>query len=446
MILTPLIKRQLRIFAVLTAIALGMAVFVYARVPSMMGIGVYDVKVEYRDASGLYPKAMVTYRGVKIGRVQSLEVEGGGSVAVLRIDNDHKIPADAIAELHSTSAIGEQYVDLVSDGDATGDKLEDGSIIPADRTVEMPQITPVLNSLNDLLKSVPEEQTRQVLDETAEGFGGAGPDLGAVVDNTGLLVQEAQAQIDATTSLIQTLQPVLDTQEGLRDETLGYAGSLSEFSNELATRDQDLRALLAKGPAGLEEAQQLVRELQPTLPMLLQNLTTNAEVFNTYLPDIEQTLVVYPATIARLQSTVNPRAKQGDVQLDLRSTFNNPPTCHSGYLPTNDRRSPSDTSIRKVNTLAHCEIPDSDPTSVRGARNLPCPNSSARGPLPASCGLKFGSGVWPTNSRTIAYDIAMGDPQPGDEETTDGSSAKTTNSTGDDAWKILVLAPLEVGR
>src|SRR5690606_664262 len=55
MLLTPLIKRQLRIFAVLAVVALGMAFFNYARVPAMLGIGVYDVSVEFADASGLYP-------------------------------------------------------------------------------------------------------------------------------------------------------------------------------------------------------------------------------------------------------------------------------------------------------------------------------------------------------------------------------------------------------
>ena len=39
MLLTPLIKRQLRIFAVLATVALGLAFFQYARVPAMMGIG-----------------------------------------------------------------------------------------------------------------------------------------------------------------------------------------------------------------------------------------------------------------------------------------------------------------------------------------------------------------------------------------------------------------------
>ena len=39
MVLTPLIKRQLRIFALLTVLALFLAMVVYARVPAMLGVG-----------------------------------------------------------------------------------------------------------------------------------------------------------------------------------------------------------------------------------------------------------------------------------------------------------------------------------------------------------------------------------------------------------------------
>lgn len=103
MLLTPLIKRQLWIFVVIASTALGLTFFSYAKVPSMVGLGVYDVEVDFADASGLYPKAQVTYRGVKVGKVERLEVSDDGAVATLRIDNDADIPVDATAELHSTS-------------------------------------------------------------------------------------------------------------------------------------------------------------------------------------------------------------------------------------------------------------------------------------------------------------------------------------------------------
>lgn len=436
MILTSLVKTQLRLFAVLTAIALSLALFHYVQVPKMVGVGVYDVDAQYRDASGLYPQAAVTYRGVEVGRVQSLEIEDGISVATLRIEDEHEIPLNAVAELHSTSAIGEQYVDLVAEPGTAGPSLRDGSVIPTDRTVEMPQISPVLDSLNALLASVPEDATRRVLDQTAEGLGGAGPELGSLVDATSSLVDEAQLRLQETTSLIAALEPLFQTQLELRGRTVGYTTNLAALADELAARDVDIRALLAQGPGGLRQAQQLVDQLQPTLPMLLQNLTTNARVLNTYLPQIKHALVAYPVTVARLQGAINPRAAEGDVNLDLRASFNDPPACSEGYLPASQRRSPSVTTTREVNILAHCTVPTSDPRSVRGTRNLPCPQGDGRGPTPASCGLRFPGGVWPEGTRPVAENATVADAE------RERPRRRTSPPADSEAWQILVLAPL----
>ncbi|RHW26323.1 MCE family protein [Nocardioides immobilis] len=440
MLLTTLIKRQLRIFAVIAVVALGLTFFSYAKVPAMVGIGVYDVQVDFADASGLYPKAQVTYHGVKVGRVAKLEVSDDGAVATLRIDSDVDIPADATAELHSTSAIGEQYVDLVAE-DGGGPFLDDGAEIPRDRAVEMPQITPVLDRLNRLLAAVPREQTRRVLAQVGDGFGGTGPDIGRLIDASGRLLTEAQANIDATTSLVAALQPVLATQQDLGPTTRSYAAALDDLTAALAADDSaDLRALLESGPGGLDALTRTVTDLQPTLPMLLHNLTTNAQVLNTYLPGLRQLLVVYPATIARMQGMTNPNAERGYATLGLRAGYNNPPSCSTGYLPPNRRRSPSVTTSRTVDTLAHCDVAADDPRAVRGARNLPCPSSAGRGPLPEDCGLTFREGQWPQTGGTVAYDLAVGDgADRGKTKELDVSEDK-----GEELWKILVLAPLAV--
>jgi len=440
MMLTPLIRRQLKVFTLIAAVALGLTVFVYARVPSALGIGVYDVEVQFADASGLYPQANVTYRGVKVGQVDSMALTEDGATATLRLDSDVDVPREVEAELHTTSAVGEQYVDLVPSSD-DGPYLEDGAVITRDHSREMPQISPVLDSLNDLLASVPEAKTRSLLRQLDTGLGGSGEDVGELIDSTGLLVEEAQARIDATTGLIQALDPVLATQQDLASQTLTWSDALAGFTGELADRDADLRSLLRVGPDTLESAEGLVSEVSDTLPLLLANATTDAQVFNTYLPNLEQTLVVYPATIARLQSTVNPRAEQGDVRLDLKATFNDPPHCTDGYLGAQRRRSPSDVSVRRVDGTAHCRAASSAPQGVRGARNLPCPNRpGARGALPADCGLRFRGALRPSTRSSAPYDALSGEFVASDGRTYRLDTPVPTR--GEDAWKSLLLGPL----
>src|SRR5246127_994518 len=114
--LTPFIRRQLIVFAILTVSSILLLGVYYLRVPSLMGVGRYTLRAELPASGGLYPTANVTYRGTTIGKVTDVEPTERGAEATMSIDSNYKIPIDAVANVHSVSAVGEQYLDLVSAG------------------------------------------------------------------------------------------------------------------------------------------------------------------------------------------------------------------------------------------------------------------------------------------------------------------------------------------
>src|ERR1700734_304971 len=114
--LTRFIRTQLIVFAALTVTALVALGWYYLRIPSQLGVGQYRLTAELPASGGLYRTSNVTYRGIQIGRVTKVEPTAHGVRATLSIDSRYKIPVDASANVHSVSAIGEQYLDLVSTG------------------------------------------------------------------------------------------------------------------------------------------------------------------------------------------------------------------------------------------------------------------------------------------------------------------------------------------
>src|ERR1700758_5829180 len=112
--LPRIIRTQL---VVLTAVALAAVIVLgwyYLRIPSLVGVGRYTVYAELPQSGGLYRTATVTYRGITIGKVTDVEPTQRGARATMSIDNGYQIPTDASANVHSVSAVGEQYLDLVS--------------------------------------------------------------------------------------------------------------------------------------------------------------------------------------------------------------------------------------------------------------------------------------------------------------------------------------------
>src|ERR1700756_5457327 len=116
--LTPFIRRQLILFGILTVVSILVLGVYYLQVPSLMGIGRYTLKAELPASGGLYPTANVTYNGITIGKVTDVEPTENGAEATMSIDSNYEIPVDAVANVHSVSAVGEQYLDLVSTGNS----------------------------------------------------------------------------------------------------------------------------------------------------------------------------------------------------------------------------------------------------------------------------------------------------------------------------------------
>ena len=207
--LTRFIKRQLVLFGILTAVALLVLGVYYLRIPSLVGIGQYQLKAELPASGGLYPTSNVTYRGITIGKVTAVEPTEKGAEATMSIDSQFKIPLDASANVHSVSAVGEQYLDLVSEGKAhgffsPGQTMTKGTV-PS-------EIGPALDTANRGLTVLPTDKISQLLDETAESVGGLGPALQRLVDSTQAIVGDFKTNINQVDDIIQNSAPILDSQ------------------------------------------------------------------------------------------------------------------------------------------------------------------------------------------------------------------------------------------
>jgi ABC-type transporter Mla subunit MlaD len=124
-----LTKIQLGIFAVITAITLTVMAIFYLRLPATFGIGTYGVSADFVAGGGLYKNANVTYRGVAVGRVESVGLNPSGVTADMRLNSGTSIPSNVTATVKSVSAVGEQYIDLVPPSTPSSVKLRNGSRI-----------------------------------------------------------------------------------------------------------------------------------------------------------------------------------------------------------------------------------------------------------------------------------------------------------------------------
>ncbi|GFG73900.1 virulence factor Mce family protein [Mycobacterium botniense] len=368
--LSTVIKRQLILFSILTVVALVVLGWYYLRIPTLMGIGQYTLKADLPASGGLYPTANVTYRGITIGKVIDVEPTEAGAEATMSIASRYKIPIDAVANVHSVSAVGEQYLDLVSKGNpgkyfAPGQTITQGTV-PA-------EIGPALDTAYRGLKALPKDKIASLLDETSQAVGGLGPALQRLVDATQAIVGDFKTNIGDVNDIIQHSGPVIDSQVNSGDAIERWARNLNSLAAQAARTDPHVKNVLTQAPPTADQVNSVFSDVRESLPQTLANLAIVLDMLKRYHNGLEQYLVFLPQGAAIAQTVAAPFDKEGMAALDLAFSINQPPPCLTGFLPASEWRSPADTSPQPLPSGLYCKIPQDTPANVvRGSRNIPC--------------------------------------------------------------------------
>lgn len=208
-------RRLLALLCVLAVVASGCSVFGSS--------GTIDVQAEFRRTFNLFPQSPVRVLGVHVGQVVELETEPGSEVVTvtLRIDDDVELSTDSDAVILNSSLLGERYVQLV-DGEED-EPLEDGALIPLDRTHVPFEFDEVLEGLNDFVGGLEEDEVGRLVTNLSDLLEGNGAQLGET--------------IDAASGAVAALK---ENDE----ELIELAGAVADLNETMATRDEELAALL----------------------------------------------------------------------------------------------------------------------------------------------------------------------------------------------------------
>jgi phospholipid/cholesterol/gamma-HCH transport system substrate-binding protein len=383
--LDRLTKAQLAIFGVVTVITVVIMAIFYLRLPASFGLGTYRVTADFVAGGGLYKNANVTYRGVAVGRVESVGLNAHGVDAVMRLNSGTRVPSNVTATVKSVSAIGEQYVDLVPPDHPASTKLHNGSRIDRDNTRIGIEIATLLHQSETLVNSVADTRLRELLHETFTAFNGSGPELARLIESSRLLVDEANADFPQTSQLVEQVGPFLQAQIRSGNDIRSLSDGLARFTSEVRQADPQLRTLLNVVPPVTDEANTAFSGIRPSFPMLAANLANLGRVGVIYHKSIEQLLVVLPALFAAIITAANGEPQDEGAKLDFKINID-PPPCNVGFVPPPLIRTPADETVRELPSDMYCKTAQNDPSTVRGARNYPCQEfPGKRAPTVALC-------------------------------------------------------------
>jgi phospholipid/cholesterol/gamma-HCH transport system substrate-binding protein len=418
-------KVQLLIFVLITVIGVSFVGARYARLDRLFFDDSYTVVAHFPESGGIFAGGEVTYRGVRVGQVSSMELTEDGVDLNLEIDKGYDaIPAETLAVVGNRSAVGEQYVELQPQSD-TEPYLRDQSEIQVENARVPIRTEKLLGDISNTVESVDKEALATTVTEMGKAFGGTGEDLQRMIDSGNEFIEAANQNFDVTTALIRDSNTVLKGQVASASAIRTFAQNLALFSGTLAGSDRDLREVIDSGSATATELRTFLEDNEVELGQLINNLVTTGEVVVKHLDGIEQILVIYPYVVEGGFTVVSKSPETGLYDAHFGFILQQEPhVCTQGYGGTN-QRPPQDGSWAPMNEDARCTEPAAQ-SNARGAQHAPQRAGAAyRAPV-ASFDPDTGKLSW-------------GSKVPG-ELSSPGTFAPPT--LGEESWKWLFLQPL----
>jgi phospholipid/cholesterol/gamma-HCH transport system substrate-binding protein len=244
------------------------------------------------DRAGLVmdPGSKVTYNGVQIGRVASIdEIERDGKPAA-KFTLDvypkylHLIPANVDTKIVATTVFGEKYVSMTAPEHPLRQRITPSNVIDA-RSVTT-EINTLFQTITSLAEKVDPVKVNLTLSAAAQALSGLGDKFGQSIINGSAALDEVNPRMPIIRHDIQQLATLGDTYADASPDLFNFLNNGATTAHTIHAQEKDLdRALLAAAGFGATGAD-IFNRGGPYLARGAKDLVPSAQLLDTYSPEL----------------------------------------------------------------------------------------------------------------------------------------------------------------
>ncbi|MFE3541997.1 MCE family protein [Nocardia sp. NPDC059177] len=295
------IRKPLIGFSVFAIVSLLVTVVVWNTLARTVDGDTRKYTAIFTDVLGLRPGDDVRMAGVRVGKVETIELDGKHDAKVsFIVQSDQTVFDDTKALVRYQNLIGQRYVALTPGEEPNPEALASGSTIPIDRTEPSFDISALLNGFQPLFQALEPAEVNAMSQTLIQALQGDGVSLSAFIVQAAQLATDFQRRDAILSDVITNLSGVMaglakrgDELETLVTQTRALIGGLYDQGQSL----QASTVTLAENTTALVS---MMTKVQPKLAMA-QNSTTAA--LNLLLANgakLDQAAIDMPAMLADL--------------------------------------------------------------------------------------------------------------------------------------------------
>lgn len=263
--------------------------------------GEYDYYVYYENVQGLQASSPVQIKGMSVGRVSDIQLNGGDKVQVtITVNKDIKIPQGSIARLISTDLLGTKAValemsnqtNILEDQSELIGAIEGGVLdaVSVEITPLLKDIRHAIGTLDTLLIGI-----SGVLDVgTRENLRNSIASLEATMYNFSSLSKKLNQESDQIASVIRNTNEITQNLANNNDRVSNILKNLEHTTGQLAAApvEQTLRNM-DEAIVVLTNLMEKINNNEGSMGMLIhdkalyQNITSSLETLNNLMADIQ---------------------------------------------------------------------------------------------------------------------------------------------------------------
>lgn len=284
----------------------------------------FELKAELKTAQAVVPGQGQSVRiaGVKVGDVQSVDLEGGRAVVTFGMDRSYlPIYKDATILLRPQTGLKDMFFQM-DPGTATAGPFEEGDTVPVANTAPDVNLDEILEALDNDTQAY----LRLLLVGGGQGLDGRGRDLGKVLGSLGPLNRDFKRLSSKVAQRRGSLKTLIHNFNQLTGEVGKAEDDLTDLvrtSNvalgAIAERDPDVQRAVSVLPETLTEARNTLASLSDFAQVLGPTLD-NLQPFAQNLPELNASVRrLSDNSLATVRDEVRPFVRQAqEVTPDLR--------------------------------------------------------------------------------------------------------------------------------
>jgi phospholipid/cholesterol/gamma-HCH transport system substrate-binding protein len=188
---------------------------------------------EFAEVSGLRVGDDVKVAGVRVGRVESIDVDGDGARVSFQLTEHQPLLDTTQVVMRYQNLLGQRYLALVQ-GPHQGEELEDGATVPLDRTDPGFDLTELLNGFRPLFEVLRPQDVNRLATSVVQVLQGEGGTVEGLLRQTARLTNFIADRDDVIDEVVTHLTPVLRNLAGQGDRLSGTVRELRGLMTGLA--------------------------------------------------------------------------------------------------------------------------------------------------------------------------------------------------------------------